>query len=178
MLGWICIWKDEKANLHKVKVRFGNLWFYLLIYRPPSITLLENSILSHGVFYENRCSRQEKWKELKKPDIQDYRDLTLYELSRIIFLMAPENERQEREAEWEGLGSYYRRRLPKEISLNIFNYPNRFDIRFPSDNTQTGTWYVTYYHICRIFILRIKNRSISFFQLNVFKSCSRYIFFN
>ena len=135
MLGWIYIWKDEKVNLHRVKVRFGNLWFYLLIYRPPSITLLENSILSYGAFYENRCSRQEKWKELKKPDIQDYRDLTLYELSRIIFLMAPENERQEREAEWEGLGSYYRRRLPKEISLNIFNYPNRFDIRFPSDNT-------------------------------------------
>ena len=140
MLGWIYIWKDEKTNLHRVKVRFGNLWFYLSIYRPHSITPLENSILSQGAFYKNTCSRKERWKELGEPDFTDYRDLTLIELARIIFLKAPENERQEREAEWEGLDSYYRRRLPKEISLNIFHYPNRFDIQFPSLDLTFDVW--------------------------------------
>ena len=55
-------------------------------------------------------------------------------------MKAPENERQEREAEWEGLDSYYRRRLPKEISLNIFHYPNRFDIQFPSLDLTFDVW--------------------------------------
>ena len=141
MLGWIYIWKDERTNLHKVKVRFGNLWFYLSIYRPHSITPLENSILSQGAFYENTCSRQEKGrKELREPDYKDYRDLSLYELARIIFIKAPENERQEREAEWEGLGSYYRRRLPKKIDLNILHYHNRFDIQFPSLDLTFYVW--------------------------------------
>ena len=140
MLGWIFIWKDERINLHRVKVRFGNLWFYLLIYRPHSLTPLENSILSQGAFYKNTCSRQKRWTKLGEPDFTDYRDLTLIELARIIFLKAPENERQEREAEWEGLGSYYRRRLPKEISLNIFHYPNRFDIQFPSLDLTFDVW--------------------------------------
>lgn len=140
MLGWIYIWKDEKTNLHRVKVRFGNLWFYLLIYRPHSITPLENSILSQGAFYENTCSRQEKWKELREPDYKDYCDLTLIELARIIFLRAPENERQEREAEWEGLGSCYRRGLPMKIDLNIFHYPNRFDIQFPLLDLTFDVW--------------------------------------
>ena len=99
MLGWIYIWKNEGTNLHIVKIRFGNLWFYLSIYRPHSITPLEYSILSQGAFYKNTCSRQERWKELGEPDHTDYRDLTLIELTRIIFLKAPENERQEREAD-------------------------------------------------------------------------------
>ena len=140
MLGWIYIWKDKGTNLHKVKVRFGNLWFYLSIYCPHSITPLENSILSQGEFYKNTCSRQERWKEFGEPDYTDYRDLDLYELARIIFLGAPENERQERKTEWEGLGSYYRRRLPKKIDLNVFWYPNRFDIRFPSLDLTFDVW--------------------------------------
>ena len=72
MLGWVLIWKDEKTNLHKVKVRFGNLWFYLLIYRPHSITPLENSILKMGAFYDNTCSRKEKWTGMMEPDYKDY----------------------------------------------------------------------------------------------------------
>jgi hypothetical protein len=140
MLGWIWIWEDEGTNFHRVKVRFGNLWFYLSIYRPHSITPLENSILSQGAFYKNTCSRQERWKELGEPDYKDYRDLTLIELARIIFLKAPEEERQEREAEWEGLGSYYRRRLPMKIDLNVFWYPNRFDIQFPGLDLTFDVW--------------------------------------
>ncbi len=140
MLGWVYIWKDEGTNLHRVKVRFGNLWFYLSIYRPHSITSLEYSILSQGAFYKNTCSRQERWTGLGEPDFLDYRDLTLIELSRIIFLKAPENERQEREAEWEGLRSYYRRRLPMKIDLNVFWYPNRFDIQFPSLDLTFDVW--------------------------------------
>ena len=126
--------------MHKVKVRFGNLWFYLSIYRPHSITPLENSILSQGEFYKNTCSRQERWKELGKPDYTGYRDLDLYELAWIIFLGAPENERQEREAEWEGLGSYYRRRLPKKIDLNVFWYSTNFNIQFPSLDLTFYVW--------------------------------------
>lgn len=55
-------------------------------------------------------------------------------------MKAPENERQEREAEWEGLGSYYRRRLPTKIDLNVFWYPNRFDIQFPSLDLTFDVW--------------------------------------
>ena len=137
MLGWIYVWKGE-LRLHKVKVRFGNLWYYLLIV--STIPLDYGSILRNRKIYKNICSRQERWKELGEPDYTDYRDLTLIELARIIFLKAPENERPEREAEWEGLGSYYRRRLPKEISLNIFHYPNRFDIQFPSLDLTFDVW--------------------------------------
>jgi hypothetical protein len=89
MLGWIYIWKDEGTNLHKVKVRFGNLWFYLSIYRPHSITPLEYSILSQGAFYKNTCSRQERWKELGEPDHTDYRDLTSYRTCQDYILEGP-----------------------------------------------------------------------------------------
>jgi hypothetical protein len=137
MLGWIYVWKGE-LGLHKVKVRFGNLWYYLLI---VSTTPLDyGGILRNRKIYKNTCSRQERWKELGEPDFSDYRDLDLYELARIIFLRAPEDERKEREAEWEGLGAYYRRRLPMKIDLNIFWYPNRFDILFPSLDLTINFW--------------------------------------
>ena len=140
MLGWIWIWKDEETWMHKVKVRFGNLWFYLLILRKPSTLPLESCLLGYGKIIKNTSSRQERWKELGEPDFSDYRDLDLYELARIIFLGAPEDERKERETEWEGLGSYYRRRLPTKIDLNIFWYPNRFDILFPSLDLTIEFW--------------------------------------
>ena len=140
MLGWIYIWTDKVKNFYKVKVRFGNLWFYILIYRPHSLTPLENSILSQGEFYKNTCSRQDRRFVFREPDFTDYRDLTLHELSRIIFLKAPENERKERETEWERLDSYYRRKLPIKIDLNVFWYPNRFDIQFPSIDLTFNVW--------------------------------------
>lgn len=138
MLGWIWIWKDEETWKHKVKVRFGNLWYYLLI---VSTTPLDyGDILRNRKIYKNTCSRQERWTELGKPDYTDYRDLDLYELSRIIFIGAPEDERKERKTEWEGLGSYYRRKLPIKIDLNVFWYPNRFDIKFPSIDLTINFW--------------------------------------
>ena len=136
MLGWIYIWKGEVGT--KVKVKFGNLWFHLLVL---STTPLDyGSILRNRTIYKSTCSKQERWKELGEPDYTDYRDLDLYELSRIIFLGAPEDERKEREIEWEGLGSYYKRRLPMKIDLNIFHYPNRFDIQFPSLDLTFDVW--------------------------------------
>ena len=142
MLGWIYIWKDEETWMHKAKVRFGNLWFYLLILRKPPTLPLESCLLGYGKIYKNTSSRQEKWTGLGEPDFSDYRDLDLYELARIIFLGAPEDERKEREAEWEGLGSYYRRRLPMKIDLNVYWYPNRFDIDilFPSLDFAINFW--------------------------------------
>ena len=138
MLGWIWIWKDEETWKHKVKVRFGNLWYYLLI---VSTTPLDyGDILRNRKIYKNTCSRRERWTELGKPDYTDYRDLDLYELSRIIFIGAPEDERKERKTEWEGLGSYYRRKLPIKIDLNVFWYPNRFDIQFPSIDLTINFW--------------------------------------
>lgn len=135
MLGWIWIWKGE-LGVHKVKVRFGNLWYYLIINDP----LDDRSILETGKIVGSISSRQERWTGLGKPDHTDYRDLSLYELARIIFLGAPEDERKEREAEWEGLGSYYRRRLPMKIDLNVFWYPNSFDILFPSLDLTINFW--------------------------------------
>ena len=138
MLGWIYIWKDEVGNFYRVKVKFGNLWFYFLIH---STTPLDyGSILRNRKIYKNTYSRQERWTELGEPDYTDYRDLDLYELARIIFLGAPEDERKEREIEWEGLGSYYRRRLPTKIDLNVFWYPNRFDIQFLSIDLTIEFW--------------------------------------
>lgn len=138
MLGWIWIWKDEETLMHKVKVRFGNLWYYLLI---VSTTPLDyGDILRNRKIYKNTCSRRERWTELGKPDYTDYHDLDLYELSRIIFIGAPEDERKERKTEWEGLGSYYRRKLPIKIDLNVFWYPNRFDIQFPSIDLTINFW--------------------------------------
>jgi hypothetical protein len=137
MLGWIWIWRGE-LGVHKVKVRFGNLWYYLLI--NYSLSLDDRSILETGKIVKNTSSRQEKWTGLGEPDFSDYRDLSLYELARIIFLGAPEEERPNREIEWEGLGSYYRRRLPIKIDLNVFWYPNRFDIQFPSIDLTVNFW--------------------------------------
>jgi hypothetical protein len=135
MLGWIWIWKGE-LGVHKVKIRFGNLWYYLLI----NYSLDDRSILETGKIVKNTSSRQERWTGLGEPDFSDYRDLDLYELSRIIFLGAPEDERREREIEWDGLGSYYRRRLPTKIDLNVYWYPNRFDIQFPSIDLTINFW--------------------------------------
>ena len=134
MLGWIYVWRDEEINTHRVKVIFGNLWFYLHVYYPYSTPLppTYKDYIERGRIIVSTCSRQEKWKNLRKPDYQDYCDLTLYELSCIIFLRAPRNERKEREDEWERLRSYYRRELPKEINLGVFWCPNRFDIVLPS----------------------------------------------
>lgn len=141
MLGQIYIWKEDKKDWsYKVKVRFGNLWFYLIILRKPSTTPLEDCILSQGKIIESVCSRQERWRELRKPDFSDYRDLSLYELAKIIFIGAPEDEREERRIEWEGLGSYYRRSLPKEVVLNVYWYPNRFDLEFPSIDLTFSFW--------------------------------------
>lgn len=135
MLGWIYIWRGE-LGVHEVKVRFGNLWYYLLI----NYSLDDRSILETGKILKNTSSARERWTRLGEPDYKDYRDLSLYELARIIFLGAPEDERKEREAEWEGLGSYYRRRLPKEIILNLYWYPNRFDLLFPSLDLTIEFW--------------------------------------
>lgn len=135
MLGWVWIWRGE-LGVHKVKVRFGNLWYYLLI----NYSLDDRSILKTGKIVGNTSSRQERWKELGELDYTDYRDLDLYELSRIIFLRAPEDEREEREIEWEGLGSYYRRRLPMSVDLNVYWYPNCFDIQFPSIDFTINFW--------------------------------------
>lgn len=140
MLGWIWIWKGE-LGIHKVKVRFGNLWYYLLInYSLDDRSILESSILWTGKIVKNISSRQEGWTELGEPDFSDYRDLSLFELARIIFLGAPEDERLEREIEWEGLESYYRRKLPMKIDLNVFWYPNSFDIQFPSIDFTINFW--------------------------------------
>ena len=132
MLGWIWIWRGELGVHNKVKVRFGNLWYYLLI---NYYSLGDRSILETGKIIENTCSRRERWTGLGEPDHTDYRDLSMYELSRIIFIGAPEDERKEREAEWEGLWSYYRR-----IDLNVYWYPNRFDIQFPSLDLTINFW--------------------------------------
>ena len=140
MLSWIYIWKDEKDWLHKVKVRFGNLWFYLIILHKPSTTPLEERILWGGKIIKSVCSRQEMWKGLREPDFSDYRDLSLYELAKIIFIGAPEDERKEREDEWRSLGSYYRRSLPKKIDLNVYWYPNRFSLEFPRYDLTFDFW--------------------------------------
>lgn len=136
MLGWIWVWEDKKNNLHLVKVMFGNLRFYL---RVLSATPLDyNRILENKKIYRNTCSRQDK--NLGEPDYKDYRDFSLLELSRIIFIEAPKEERLKRETEWEGIRSYYRRELPKEIDLDIYWYPNRFDIYLPSIDLTFYYW--------------------------------------
>ena len=136
MLGWIWIWKDRGTNFHQVKVLFGDFYYYLFIIHHPCSNFYQ-SILVDGEIINSVCSRQNKWRE--DSDYKDYRDFSLYELSRIIFLKAPYKERTDRAYEWERLVSRGRR-LFIHISVNVLWYPNRFDLLFPDIDLTFTHW--------------------------------------